>query len=159
MSQFNRLNEDYYTEMSDVVGRYVKSDSIDFSFLYSADIADHPIYVMPVFNTEWIRRDKLGTLELCGDWRYIPGTDDKHVSKQHIKAMKEFFKKYIVLFCMVWDEQLPVNLIEDYLRQDIDLHGLIKNISFYNPDMDNITSISVLEDYCRKTNYVDFHGN
>ena len=56
-----------------------------------------------MFNPEKLLKSKVGNLKLCDDWEYLHGVDDDHVDNKDIRKMIAFFKKYIVLFRMVWD--------------------------------------------------------
>ena len=73
--------------------------------------------------------------------------------------MKAFFKEYIVLFCLVWEYKLREDVVQDYFRGFIDFQELLEEIKFYTEDMNVLTNIQELEDYCRKYNLVNFYGN
>ena len=155
------INEDYYIEMANVLGRKVKvPHKLPFSFYFSVrKNNEHNIRVKPVFNSNELNPNDVGTLKLCDDWEFIPGNNEKHLSKAEINEMKSFFKEYIVLFCLVWEYKLREDVVQDYFRGLIDFQELIEEITFYTADMDNLSNISELEDYCRKYNLVNFYGN
>lgn len=73
--------------------------------------------------------------------------------------MKEFFREYLVLFCMVWDMQLREDVVQDYFRNLISFAELVKEIKFYTNDMNGIETIEELEEYCRNNKLVNFYGN
>lgn len=147
--------------LSYAVGKYVNvSHKLDFSFYFSGNVRKgRDIRVLPVFNSERLVRDKTGTLRLCGDWEFTPGIDDQNVSADKIESMKAFFKKYLVLFCLVWDIMLSEFPVQRYFEGKLGLPELIKDIEFYCEDMEHISSIKELEEYCRKEQSVNFHGN
>ena len=161
LEELNKIEEDYLIEMANIVGKYVKIENLKFSFYFSSkDGVSHSIRVKPVFNTEKLLKSKTGTLQLTGNWEYIPGEDDKSVSGIDINNMKSFFKEYIVLFCMVWDEQLDDTSVQRYFNGDMSFEDLLKEISFYDEvEMNSITTVEELTDYARKTGFVNFYGN
>lgn len=150
--------------MCNVRGRYVANPgALPFSFYFSSGAGmPHSIRVMPVFNPNRLVSSLTGTLKLCDDWEYIPGKDDADVSSKDIKNMKEFFRKYLVLFCAVWDEQLSDGVVEDYFRGDILFSDMLKDFDFYemqSSELNNIKSISELESFCRDNQLVNLYGN
>ena len=154
-------NENYLFEMANVLGRKVKvPHKLPFSFFFSSDKGvSHSIRVKPVFNSEKLLRSQTGTLKLCDDWEFIPGENDTKVSQKDIDDMKQFFRDYLVLFCMAWDEQLTYDDVQDYFKAEITFNELLHNISFYTDEMNSIITIAELEEYCRKNNMVNFYGN
>ena len=158
--QINETN-DYMIEMANVLGRKVKvPNKLPFSFYFSGRRnGEHSIRVKPVFNSNDLNPSIVGTLKLCDDWEFIPGDNEKHISKSDVNEMKDFFRNYLVLFCMVWDYQLREDVVQDYLRGLIDFSELLEEIKFYTEDMNTISTIKELEDYCRENNLVNFYGN
>lgn len=156
--------EDYLIEIANVRGRYVKNPSqLPFSFYFSSGVGvPHSIRVKPVFNSEKLKQSETGTLKLCDDWEYIPGKNDKDVSSDLVRQMKEFFKKYIVLFCAVWDEQLQDSVLEDYFMGSIDFTVMVKDLDFYElfqSELSDIHTVEELENFCRNNNLVNLYGN
>lgn len=156
--------EDCLFEMSNVRGKYVKNpQKLKFSFYFSSkDGNSHGIRVKPMFNSEKLIKSKCGTLSLHTDWKFVPGSDDKSVSAKDIKQMKDFFRKYLVLFCMVWEEQLTDGELEDYFVGTITWDELLSGISFYDKyekELKEITSVEDLEVFCRDDQLVNFQGN
>ena len=162
MKKLIRESEDIFA-MSNVRGKYIKVEqNIPFSFYYSPRNSSHGPRVKVLFNPDRMRQNLAGTLKLCDDWLFVPGKDDLNVSNSKIASMKQFFRKYLILFLLVWENLLDDPDPEDYFRGDIDLHKLITLIDFYPEfakEMDEIKSISELEDFCRKNNLVNFYGN
>lgn len=141
--------------MSNLRGKDIKIEKLPFSFFFSERESSHAIRVKPVFNPNKISKSSFGTLELHGDWKYTPGPDDKNVSQKQIQEMKNFFKKYKVLFAAVWEGVLPEVPLQNYFQNYIDLSELITEFDFYESykeDMDNIDNIEQLEEFVRKYN-------
>ena len=157
-----RYNRDVLC-MSNVRGNKVRvQKNLPFSFYFSAQQGSHSIRVKPVFNPEKLSDSAVGTLKLCDDWKYIPGPDDKDVSSSDIAKMKKFFRKFLVLFAATWDRQIDDGTVYDYLVGDITLPELIEQFDFYEDhkaDLDDITFVAELEDYCRSNNLVNLYGN
>lgn len=149
--------------MSNVRGNKVRiQKNLPFSFYFSASQGNHSIRVKPMFNPTKLKDDLVGTLKLCDDWEYIPGPDDRDVSSKDIAKMKKFFRTYLVLFAATWDRQLADGDVYDYLVGDITLPELIETFDFYNDyqeELDDITTISELEDFCRANKLVNLYGN
>ena len=79
-----------------------------------------------------------------------------------VEKMKEFFHKYLVLFLLVWEELADDPALGYYLEGKLDLHDFIETLDFYEEykfDLDDISSVSELEEFCRENNLVNFYGN
>ncbi len=142
--------------MSNLRGSTIKiPHKLPFSFYFSARESSHAIRVKPVFNPDRMSKSSFGTLELHGDWKFTPGPDDKNVSQKQIREMKEFFKKYKVLFAAVWEEELPEDSVQDYFKGFITFEELISELYFfddYKKDMEKVKNIAELESFVRKNN-------
>lgn len=126
---------------------------LPFSFYFSTRESSHAIRVKPVFNANRISKSELGTLELHGDWKYTPGSDDRNVSGKQIKEMKEFFRTYKVLFAAVWEEELPEDEVAAFFRGDLSFSDLLSEFycyEEYKEDLDNIKDVSELEKFVRE---------
>ena len=158
-----QVNSDTIMCMSNVRGNKVRvQKNLPFSFYFSASQGEHSIRVKPMFNPFKLKDDLVGTLKLCDDWEYIPGPDDGSVSDKDIAKMKKFFRTYLVLFAATWDRQLADGDVYDYLVGDITLPELIETFDFYRTyqeELDEITSVAELEDFCRKNNLVNLYSN
>jgi len=158
-----QIKSDIIMCMSNVRGNKVRvQKNLPFSFYFSASQGNHSIRVKPMFNPSKLKDDLVGTLKLCDDWEYIPGPDDSSVSEKDVAKMKKFFRTYLVLFAATWDRQLADGDVYDYLVGDITLPELIETFDFYNDyqeELDDITSVAELEDFCRKNNLVNLYGN
>lgn len=162
-------NETYLFEMSNVRGSKVKNPhKLDFSFYFSTkraiDNKDnvHGIRVKPIFNPETMNTGDVGTLQLHGNWEYIPGKQDEHISSKKIKDMKEFFKYYKTLFCAVWELELEQDVLYDYFRGIINFKELITEFNFYNKykkDLDNISTLDELTEFIKNSNLFNLWDN
>ena len=149
-------------EMSNIRGKTVKvPHRLDFSFYFSPkdavegkDIC-HGLRVKPLFNPEKMSIHKAGTLKLHGDWKYIPGEDDKDIDSRSVNNMKNFFKQYKILFAAVWEKVLPPDTLYDYFRGIISFNELIEELEFYTTykhQLDKIISLVELENFVRSYN-------
>ena len=153
-------DKEYIECMSNIRGSRIKVPGPqEFSFYFSNAKGQHNICVKPVFNNNRLSRESVGTLKLCDDWRYTPGQDDKHVSKQQVDKMKQFFRTYLVLFCAAWDLQIQEDDVQDYFKGLLPFEELMQCFDFYSEEMDSIQTIEELELYCKKNNLVDFRDN
>lgn len=150
--------------MSNIRGKYVKNPhSLPFSFYFSSGAGvQHGPRVKPMFNESKLIRSLTGILKLCDDWEFVPGVDDKDVKADKVSDMKDFFRRHIVLFCAVWDEQMQDATLEDYLRGDITFSEMLADLDFYEKykdDLNTISDVSQLDEFCRKNQLVNFYGN
>lgn len=157
-----KIDNDFLFEMVNIRGKYVKiPHKLNFSFYFSPkdavegkDIC-HGLRVKPLFNPEKMSINKAGTLKLHGDWKYIPGEDDKKIGAKPIAEMKEFFKKYKILFSAVWEKSLPPDALYDYFRGTITFSELIQEFDFYDdykkdPIFNNIKELSELGQFIKE---------
>lgn len=162
MKRYIHSSEDIFA-MSNVRGRHIKVEKeVPFSFYYSPRNSSHGPRVKPLFNPNTISMDAAGTLKLCDDWEFIPGTYDKKHSSSDVRGMKAFFRKYLVLFLLVWDKLIDDPELEDYFRGDTTLHDFITCLKFYEDykeELDKIKDVQKLEEFCRDNDLVNFYGN
>ena len=149
--------------MANIRGKRVKEPhKLNFSFYFSGKNSSHGIRVKPIFNPDKMMINKAGNLELHSDWTYTPGEDDTHISSSDIREMKEFFRKYLILFAAVWDLQLPDTTVQDYFEGECTLNELIQDLEFYSDyadELDEIESVEELEEFCSENELVNLHGN
>jgi hypothetical protein len=141
--------------MSNLRGKYVKTDKIDFSFYFSMQQASHAIRVKVSFNDSKINEDDFGVLELHGDWKFTPGRTGTHISNKQIKNMKAFFKKYKVLFAAVWNRKIYEGDVVGFFLKGITFSELLKEFKFYDEytaEMNKIQNVAELEDFVRENN-------
>lgn len=149
--------------MSNVLGKYIKvEDNVPFSFYYSPRNNSHGPRVKPVLNSEKMRISDAGTLALCDDWAFTPGKSDSRFSNKVVIQMKAFFRKYLILFLLVWEELADDPLLGYYLEGRAPLSEFIESLDFYNEyadDLDQIETVSELEQFCRNNDLVNMYGN
>lgn len=149
--------------MSNVRGKYITvANNIRFSFFYSPRWTQHGPRVKVVFNPEVMRRENASVQKLCDDWRFIYNEKDKHPSQSEIAEMQQFFRHYLILFLLVWDNHLSEADPSDYFVGRMPLSELISNIYFYNDfeeEMSQLSSIEELEEFCRANHLVNMYGN
>lgn len=76
--------------------------------------------------------------------------------------MKEFFRKYLILFLIVWSDLVSEPELADFMEGRIDLHQFIVDTDFYEDykeDLNKIDNVADLEAFCRENNIVNFYGN
>lgn len=77
--------------MSNIRGKDVKHDNIDFSYFFSRkDNNPHGIRVKILFNRDRMTSNPDGYLKLSDDWKYISLPNGKHVSSKTINNVKIF---------------------------------------------------------------------
>lgn len=150
--------------MCNIRGRKVKNPhSLPFSFYFSSGTEiPHSIRVKPCFNPEKLKSSMVGTLKLSDSWEFTPGPDDHDISQQDVDKMRAFFKKYIVLFAAVWDEQMQDGVLGDYLEGEISFNEMLQDLEFYREYaevLDSMSTVEELESFCRSNNLVNLYGN
>lgn len=137
-----KLEENLLFEMSNIRGKFVKVEDIDFSFYFSSKNNvnnQHGIRVKICWNREKIGKDLLdGYMELHGDYKYI-SKNNPNVKPDEVDlaTARYFFKRYKVLFAAVWENKLDENILSDYLRGNIDFTELLDSFEDL-PDNDMI---------------------
>ena len=143
-------------EMSNLVGRYVKTDDIDFSFYFSnkdnsVSEIPHGIRVKICWNPDKITDSAVdGTMELHGDYKYYHSkyASQKFTNAKEINKARKFFKKYKVLFAGVWEKKLEENAVVFYFSKFFLLNDICNELNI----TENINSIEDLEKYVRENN-------
>lgn len=172
----NMVKDDIFC-MSNMIGKDVKQPhKLPFSFYFSTgDGKSHEVRVQVMFNPDRLRSNLVGTMKLCDDWEFIPGDNDTNIKQNKINRMKQFFRKYLIFFCAVWDNQLDEGALYDYFTGGITIQDLIDEIyidsdidliddleSTYGIDcysLDDSKIIEYLENYCRNNNYINLRDN
>ena len=150
--------------MSNVRGKYVQNPSVlPFSFYFSSGSGvTHSIRVKPMFNPDKLKSSLVGTLKLSDDWAYTPGINDHNITTKQINEMKAFFRKYLVLFCAVWDEQMQDAVLSDYFQGRASFHDVLEDLDFYEEheaELNDIHTVEELETFCRQFGLVNMYGN
>lgn len=155
------MSEDSIFAMANLRGCKVSvPHKLPFSFYFSQCEASHTIRVKVQFNPEKLSINKLGVLELHGDYKFTPGSDDKSVSSKQINDMRDFFKEYKVLFAAVWDGVLPEDTVQDYFRGIESFNDLKSEFDFSNDftnELAEIHSFSELEQLVRDNNLFNMY--
>lgn len=115
--------------MSNMRGRYVKTDKIGFSFYFSRnDGNSHWARVKVRFNPETISpNDFDGYMKLHGDYEWEQNSNsDRNIKMQQIQEARAFFKKYEVLFLAVWHGHLYELMLQDFFRGQLSFDALLK---------------------------------
>lgn len=152
---YDDINDDDIFGMSNLRGKYVKTDKINFSFYFSAQKASHAIRVKVSFNDTKINDDDFGVLELHGDWKFTPGKNDESVSSKDVRKMKAFFRKYKVLFAAAWNKEIHESDIVEFFCKGITFSELLQEFYFYDDyqeEMDKIRNVEELEQFVREYN-------
>lgn len=162
MKRYVHSIEDIFAQ-SNVLGRFIKVEKgIDFSFYYSPRNSSHGPRVKPIMNPQNMRIANAGTLELCDDWNFTPGKNDQHCSNKEVNEMKAFFRKYLVLFLLVWDQIADDPSLGYYMQGQFSLSEFIQTCDFYEDykgELDQINDVAELEQFCRDNKLVNFYGN
>ena len=157
---FEDLDEDMLLEMSNVHGKRVKIDDIDFSFYFSSKYAvsdRHGIRVKICWNREKLSHSLIdGYMELHGEYEYVSAKHpNMSPSKYDIMTARYFFKRYKVLFAAVWEGVLYEDELVQYLIGKTNLHDLISTFDIPSDDYEiikNATSLKDLEKLVRHYN-------
>lgn len=146
-------------EMANVRGLDVKleGDSFPFSFYFSSKSSvrgAHAIRATVLWNPSKMPKDADGYMELHGSYAYISGSHKYQPTGRELKAAREFFKKYKVLFAAVWEEKLCEGYLGDYFEGKLKLHELLskfedlKERQYY--DINHCKTLAELEDCVRR---------
>lgn len=107
----------YYDDGYLLLGDEVKTDNINFSFLFNwapPEVKKYGIRVTVYWEVGYKNfrghskyrkfSCKCGILELCGNYNYYGdlASDDLHTHVQMVEKAREFFRKYKVMFAAAW---------------------------------------------------------
>lgn len=159
-----RLVKDTNTEyenifcMSNIAGKRVRKDGpLEISFYFGSKDnyntkINHGIRIKFSINSERYLPHENYYLELHGDYKC--SNEDK-IPSRILRNIRNFFKKYKVLFAGAWESEIPEDDIVAYLRGFIPLRELIEDCYFYSKyeeKLQNISTISAFEKAVRKYN-------
>ena len=138
-------------EMSNVHGKRVKVDEIDFSFYFSSKEAvssQQGIRVKICWNRDKISHTLIdGCMELHGDYKYVSAIHPNvYPNKYDIATARYFFKRYKVLFAAVWEGILYEDELIQFLIGNINLHDLITTFNISNEKYEIIKDVDSLKD-------------
>lgn len=145
-------------EMASVLGNEVRAECrLPFSFYFSDKNAvhqQHGIRAKIIWNPSKSSSNADGYMELHGDYRYISGSHKYQPTSKELRAAREFFQKYKVLFAAVWEEKLnPMHLVR-YFAGDLSLRDLlakfeeVREKQYY--DINHCKTLGELENCVRK---------
>lgn len=163
MKRYIRSTEDILC-MAGVRGRRIKTDpNVNFSFYYSSKNSSHGPRVKVGFDPDNIEADLLNNLQLTEEWDFTVNPKNGKIKSKDINSAKAFFKKYLILFLLVWDKQTKDELsLGDYLQGEMTLLDFIHKLKFYDEyseELDKIQTVSELEQFCRDNKLVNMYGN
>lgn len=161
MKRYVHSTEDILA-MSNVRGKYIAVEKIPFSFYYSIKNSNHGPRVKVTMDAEKLRPNRMSTMKLCDDWSIEVNELDNKISSKDEQLMKEFFRKYLIMFLLVWEDLIYEPSIADYMNGNITLKDFISNLDFYDDyksELDMVGSVAELEEFCRENNLVNFYGN
>jgi hypothetical protein len=134
--------------MSNMTGKMVKTDDINFSFYFSEEGgARHANRAKVRFNREKISQNDFdGFMELHGDFKWH---GNRRVSAKQVNEAREFFKKYSVLFDAVWVGILNPFIVQKYFNGLIQFKELISEFDVDESLYNEIQKCKTLEDLSR----------
>ena len=142
---YSAPKEDFYYSCDDIFDPYcyldnnsafargdkVKTDDIDFSFLFNwapPEVKKYDIRVTICWKRDYDNQAedffpyrkpscKCGILELCGNYNYYGdlASDDLHTHVQMVEKAREFFRKYKVMFAAAWNERYWLSMASSNL--------------------------------------------
>lgn len=142
------MDFDHFIELTSLRGKDVKLENINFSFYFSRKWKNDKCNVKICWNRNMITSN-FNILEICGNYLYR--ANNQIVDEKELDKVKNFFKKYKVLFAAVWEEKLDTNDLAFFLRSQISFDELLD--CFYNMDKNLIKgckSLKELEECVRK---------
>lgn len=159
------LKEDLLLEMANIIGKYVKTDNIDFSLYFSRKSASrHAIRVKVYWGRERLNDDMCGYIELHGNFSYSQNPKQKYKpTVKMVCSLRDFVKKYKVLFSAVWEDVLGEYSVQDYLCGRIDFCELVSEFYIDKIGDSNykklieVRSLPELDSVVRKNNMFDMN--
>ena len=111
-------------EMSNVIGNKVKIErgGLPFSFYVSNKNNvhnQHGIRSKVLWNSNKSPENADGYFELHGDYKYVSGSHKYKPTEKEKEFARSIFKKYKVLFAMVWECKLNHDDLADYFKGNI----------------------------------------
>jgi hypothetical protein len=152
--------EDWYNSMefANMLGRQVRTDNIDFSFLFSfRNRCPYGIGVRIRWNRNKLMESADGYMELSGDYRYVSAEnysskdvdEIKTPSQEQLAQARAFFQKYKVLFAAVWEVKLEHTYVQDYLRGDMSFEELKRSFELDERYFENVQNLREMEEVVR----------
>lgn len=128
-------------EMADIRGNDVRiEDRLPFSFYMSTKGAvrgTHAIRVKILWNPSKMGPDADGNLELHSDYEYKHFSHRYKPTAKELSLLKDFFKKYKVLFAAVWEQVVDYEDIRDYFKGYLSFKDLLTKFDLSQYDEDS----------------------
>jgi hypothetical protein len=136
MAKITRYINEPILAMANVLGKWVKTDVIDFSFYFSSKNGNpHGNRAKVRFNPEKLSQgDFDGYMELHGAFKWIP---NRQVSAKQINYARRFFQKYSILFDAVWNDALQESYLQDYFRKLMSWEELLAEFEVEDKELYN----------------------
>ena len=137
--------------MSNMLGKNIKLDGpLSVSFYFGSKHTGvpkggeipHGVRVKIFPNPEKFRENGSFTMELHGDY----ATSENDLSAKELKIVRNFFKKYKVLFAGAWEECIEEDDITAYLRSRISLQELVQDMPQYDQFKQYLDDVETIED-------------
>lgn len=129
-------------EMANVVGNKVRvEDRLPFSFHFCDKDAVHQrhgIRLKIIWNPSIAPNNVDGYLKLHGDWEYISGSHKYKPTGRELEILRNFGRKYKVLFAAVWEKALDADPLQDYFKGNIDFPELLRNFKLKGRNYFNV---------------------
>lgn len=144
------IKEEYLMEMANLRGKDIKIETVNFSIYFSPKGHRHGIKLKVLWNRDNMKGSIVdGILELHGNYKYTKSTNAiNYCSEKDIDNLRNFAKKYKVIFAGVWENALDQNDVQDYFKNRISLKDLLNTMEDKIPS--NITNLSKFEKYVRE---------
>ena len=145
-------------EMANVIGNDVVLEKrLPFSFYFSNKKIvhqQHGIRLKVLWNPSKAPDNADGYVKMHGQYDYIPGSHKYKPTAKEINILRDFCKKYKVLFAAVWECKLDSNYLQKYFDGRLNLIDLLtkfENITekqFY--EINHCKTLVELENCVRK---------
>lgn len=145
-------------EMANVRGIDTKIENrLPFSFFFTNKRAvhnQHGIRLKILWNPSKNPKDADGYIELHGNYEYVSGSHKYKPTKDELRILREFVKKYKVLFSAVWEEKLYDGDLQDFFKGRISIKELLSKFddisekNYYT--LNHCNSLEELEQCIRK---------
>lgn len=146
-------------EMANVLGNSVSIEHrLPFSFFFSSKgtvHGTHAIRIKVCWNPSKYYSSADGYIELHGEYKYVVSSHKYKPTSKELSILRDFVRKYKVLFAAVWEEKLDPNALQNYFAGQIKLKELISKFQdvtekqYY--ELNHATNLQELEEVVRKT--------
>ena len=144
-------------EMSNVLGVDFKFyKNLPFSFFFGSKgmvREQHGIRVKVKWNPQKAPRDADGYIELHGNYKYVQGSHKYTPTQKELNTLREFVKKYKILFAAVWEEVLDSSRLSDFFKGNMSFTELLSKMDLSGRkyyDVNHCKTLSELENCVRE---------